>query len=371
MLMQGMRRQAWDYVDEIYQSHETEIDNNPLLLYALARVRYAQGESELVDKLTEAALDRSNNDPGSLFRWASECYERGWIRWAEDNYRRLLEHGNEVDIMTLRARALMGEIVYDRGQVEEAAEHLEKLIAGMEKAQEQNPDKNRGVGDFDLFKARYHFFRGTALADAEQYDQAWEQFEKAVSYDIEHVVIDALIAMYRLPGRTDEQLGRVVDQIEQMAEQYRANIRNQPEVAVYYNQLAWLVANTQGDQDEALAASKKSIELSAASNSEDRGVPEPGYLDTLGRCYYAQKQYEKAVEVQTRAVQMEPQSGAMTRQLRLFSEALAAEQGGRAEDPAGEPAEDSSAEAAAGQPEQAGAAPQPAEEKAAAAASDQ
>ncbi len=44
------------------------------------------------------------------------------------------------------------------------------------------------------------------------------------------------------------------------------------------NQFAWLVANTQGDVQAALESSRRSLEL----------IPDdPGYLDTLGRCYFA------------------------------------------------------------------------------------
>jgi tetratricopeptide (TPR) repeat protein len=77
--------------------------------------------------------------------------------------------------------------------------------------------------------------------------------------------------------------------------------------------LAWLVANTEGDVDEAIRCSKKSLELRPGSAS---------YLDTLGRCYFAKGDLEKAVECQLQAVALEPQMKQMAKQLELFQAAL-------------------------------------------------
>ena len=47
-----------------------------------------------------------------------------------------------------------------------------------------------------------------------------------------------------------------------------------------------------------------------------------GHVDTLGRCYYAAGDFENAVKVQSRAVELDPHSQQMKRQLALFQEAL-------------------------------------------------
>ena len=72
------------------------------------------------------------------------------------------------------------------------------------------------------------------------------------------------------------------------------------------------MANTEGDLDEALKYSQKSLELS----------PENGGLyDTLGRVYYAKGDYENAVKNQQHAAELEPHSGLIARQLELFKKA--------------------------------------------------
>jgi Flp pilus assembly protein TadD len=77
--------------------------------------------------------------------------------------------------------------------------------------------------------------------------------------------------------------------------------------------LAWLVGNTEGDLDEALRASHRSLELAPETS---------GYLDTLGRCYFARGDCEKAVKYQSRAVDLDPHSGQIRRQLDFFKQAL-------------------------------------------------
>ena len=79
------------------------------------------------------------------------------------------------------------------------------------------------------------------------------------------------------------------------------------------NQLAWLVANTRGDFDEAVRCSHRSLELRPGS---------AGYLDTLAHCYYAKRDYKNAVKHQLEAVQGEPHSAQMQRQLKLFQKSL-------------------------------------------------
>ncbi len=75
-----------------------------------------------------------------------------------------------------------------------------------------------------------------------------------------------------------------------------------------------MVANTEGDYKDPLKCSQRSLELQPG---------EAGFIDTLGRCYYAVGDYENAVREQRRAVKLEPHSGQIGRQLEFFEKALA------------------------------------------------
>lgn len=86
------------------------------------------------------------------------------------------------------------------------------------------------------------------------------------------------------------------------------------------NQLAWLVGNTFGDYDEAVRLSQRSLEIRPDY---------AGYLDTLGRCYYAKGDFENAIKYQSQAVKLDPHSGQIQRQLALFKKEQAAKGGAK------------------------------------------
>ena len=101
----------------------------------------------------------------------------------------------------------------------------------------------------------------------------------------------------------------VVDLIKKAAAAIRAEIAEDPESPAAYNQFAWLVGNTEGDFDEALKDSQKSLEL-----KPDEG----GFYDTLARVYFAKGDLDNAVKHQAKAAELEPHSGLIQRQLDLF-----------------------------------------------------
>ena len=81
----------------------------------------------------------------------------------------------------------------------------------------------------------------------------------------------------------------------------------------YYNEYAWLIGNTEGDFDEAVKCSFKSIELH----------PEEGGLyDTLGHVYFGKGDWEKAVKYQAMAAELDPHSGLIQKALAQFRKKL-------------------------------------------------
>ncbi len=74
------------------------------------------------------------------------------------------------------------------------------------------------------------------------------------------------------------------------------------------------MGNTEGNYQEALECSLKSLELRPDTSA---------YLDTLGRCYFAVKDYQNALKHQRMAVERDPHSKQMRRQLALFEKAAA------------------------------------------------
>jgi tetratricopeptide (TPR) repeat protein len=75
------------------------------------------------------------------------------------------------------------------------------------------------------------------------------------------------------------------------------------------NEFAWLAANTEGDLDEALRLSKRSLELAGEQGA---------YCDTLARVYFARGDYASALRHQSRAAELLPDNHAVQKQLLLF-----------------------------------------------------
>ena len=135
---------------------------------------------------------------------------------------------------------------------------------------------------------------------------------------------DILIAMYRMQDADDDYREQTLERIEQAKQKLEKSIqqlsaeRREIEglhvvLAHYCNHWAWLVSNTEGEFDKAVQYSLKSLEL----------MPdEPSYLDTLGRCYYAAGDLDKAIVAQREAVAKHPHMKVMQRQLKQFEEEL-------------------------------------------------
>ena len=133
-----------------------------------------------------------------------------------------------------------------------------------------------------------------------------------------------LIALFHHGDLEPEFKEKVRGLIREAADGYRREMQESPDDSTPYNQFAWLIANTEGDATEARRASEKSLELLRnQADEKDVRMSEPGYLDTLARCHFAEGDLSGAVEIQSKAVEMDPHSGQMRKQLKLFRLALA------------------------------------------------
>jgi cytochrome c-type biogenesis protein CcmH/NrfG len=74
-----------------------------------------------------------------------------------------------------------------------------------------------------------------------------------------------------------------------------------------------LVANTEGDMNEALKYAKRAVELQPGSG---------GILDTLAHVYFAKGDFENAVKTQEKAAELEPHSELIKKKLAVFKKAI-------------------------------------------------
>ncbi len=306
-------QKAWKAVDELAERFAPQIAANPTLLYALAEAQLAQGHKSRSDELARQAFQlnpgKAREELISHLMVAGNLRQRGLLPWAVREYRQVIAVGGPTDDLTLGAAFILAELLHDQGDDLGAAEVLQDAVKPA--AANQSAETVWGDRKLGEVRARMNFFFAShwqSKADAVKHR---DYLEKALGEDASDV--DVLIACYRLPHPAPAFREKIRQLIRAAGDEVRSKIAEEPEIATNYNQLAWLIANTEGDFDEALRLSRKSLEL-----SPDTG----GYYDTLGRVYFARGDLENAVKSQTRAVELDPHSGLIQRQLELFRKKL-------------------------------------------------
>ncbi len=174
--------------------------------------------------------------------------------------------------------------------------------------------------EMEHWLAKTYFFQASDYGQKRDFAKQRELLEKAIQEDPNDG--DVLIALYRLPDPTPEQRQKTMEMIGAAIQLSRNQIDEEPDKSNPYNQLAWLVANTEGDFDEAVRLSEKSVELERAilAHEVQRRGPETlgGHLDTLAHCYAAKGDYEAAVKAQTEASRLIPWSHVISNKLEVF-----------------------------------------------------
>jgi len=322
-----IQRAAWAIVQEVAQRFADRFQTDPLLLYRLAEVQLAEGQKELAEQTAERALELFAEDPAQHVLAALGLQERGLIAWAEREYRRVLKLAEEGSPHNLNARFMLAEMLHDQQQELVAAEVLQAAVDLIQK----DPNVMQLVAqrlqrEPGSIVSRMHYF--FALHAADRGDRKKQQDHLRRGSEADPTDADVLIAMHRLPDADAAWQARTRALIEQSTEAFRAEIsqyeqqvaqsRNdalrlwtERELASACNQFAWLVSNTFGDYQEALRCSQQSLRVRPDA---------AGYLDTLGRCYFALQDYDNAVKYQSRAAALEPHSGQIVRQLQYFQE---------------------------------------------------
>lgn len=313
-----VEQRAFGVVDRLAEKFADRFEEEPLLLYSLADARRSQGQDDLVRETVAKALAIEGEGFQQHWRTATELMRRHHWRWAEGEFRRVAKLAPIDNRFSIDARVRLSEVLHDRGDDVEAAELLDSVVDDMEKnVQGNNEDENAGR-TLEATKARMHYFHASALAKPEQEKERVRRLVDAVTEDPTDA--DALIALYRTKDLDPPLVEKNRRDIRVAADKFRQEMQQQPDDPTPYNQLAWLIANTEGDYQEALRCSEKSLELVRA-NPRLSGS-EASLLDTLGRCHYALGDYENAVKTQSKAVELDPESGLMAKQLEIFREAL-------------------------------------------------
>jgi len=320
-----MERKFWLLVQDVAERHADDFIRSPLLLYRHAESLQRQGDMANAEKIAARASGMQPDNAAVHLEVAIDLRDRGLNAWAEREFRTTIKVGSPGDPDDIKARFRLSELLFDNRQALDAAMVWQQFVDLME----ENPEVKLRYGERkQFFRSRMHYFYAEHYASLKDRVHQEEQLDLGIRHD--ETDADVLIAMYRLPDaderwkkRTSGLISAAAKHFEELkdrwsriaVEQLEPEQREQVQdnLANICNQYAWLVANTEGDFDEALNCGLRAVELKPKTSS---------YLDTLSHCYFAEKDYANAVKYQTLAVQREPHSQQIRRQLGVFQKAL-------------------------------------------------
>lgn len=311
--------EQWDALSLLEDHYGSTIRDDRLLLYFSAASRWKEGRAALGEEIAERAYMLESEDNDERFQIADLIGEMGRHDWAEREWWKVVEVFPVLDGNSLSARSRLATLrLHDRGEDRRAAALMDEVCQAVA-ADEQKLADAMGHGDwrqrFNQFHAQREYFLACQAVGDGDYEAQRKHLDAAYGYDSAPIKdVDVLIAMYRSHGADENYRHTAIERIRHTAAAIGLEIEQDPENSQHYNHWAWLISNTEGDYEQAVKYSLRSLELSPDS---------PSYLDTLGRCYYAAGDLEKAVKFQREAVRRHPHLQVMRDQLQLFESALA------------------------------------------------
>ncbi|MBL8825968.1 MAG: tetratricopeptide repeat protein [Planctomycetaceae bacterium] len=305
-------QKAWPVIDEAAKHYEQRFKQDPILLYSLAEAADAQGQASQAAAYVKQARDSSDADPGKHYSVAIRLQQRGKIPWAIDEYRLAIKASPPTEAVTIEAQYALAELLHDQGQDKDAAQVLLESVTAVEASINAGRQVVDGAVFTKVYRSRMHYFAACEAEAKSDLPGQLTRLHKAIEDNPQDA--DVLISLYRFPKLSEAEKTKIKNQIRAAADVFRRQIQENDDSPLGYNQLAWLIGNTEGDYQEALRCSQKSLELRPNTAA---------YLDTLGRCYFAVGDLDNAIKSQLQAIKLEPHSGLMQRQLKQFEKAKA------------------------------------------------
>ncbi len=334
-------QQLHPFVLRLQQQHVRMFDQHPILLYGAAESHSNAGNSAEADRLAEQASkirplptdqeSRSKLQPKEIEEIAQahrliagKLKDRGLFHWAEREYRLVIDSMEIDEAAAAAARGELSQMFGDLLRHQDVVDVLKPLTDRVEKDAQLRQKLNNMMFSVNRIQSDQLYHQGLQLMET-GLPQDTEAAQRLLmrAYNSYPYNIDILISMYRIPG--DEQWSKsvqdklsvsirqadmLVRQAEMRAKQFGRVGSEQ--VAEAYNQYAWLIANTEGDYQQALNYSLKSLEVRTDPEST------AARLDTCARCYFAAGEIDKAIVTQKRAIKLLPHSPPLLRQLKEF-----------------------------------------------------
>jgi hypothetical protein len=327
-----LHEQQWPLALELMQKFAMTVEENPRMLYRLAAVHQKSGDGQAADEAASKARALRPENFNDHLEIGHELELMPLLApWAQAEYRQVIASAMPGSRPELFARLSLSELLHDRLQELAAAEALQPICDLMKKDENARAAIEQSGRSSERAVARMNYFYACNFHEQQNWAKEKEHLKLAAEADPKDA--DVLIAMYRLPEAdeawkamtkekiqaTTAEFRRDVDQDKaslDSAENEGSRLGEMQGYAVSCNQYAWLVGNTFGDHPEAVKLSLESVRIC-------RQLPElktslAGFLDTLGRAYHGAGDIANAVKSQSQAVELNPISGQIRRQLEFF-----------------------------------------------------
>ena len=256
---------------------------------------------------------------------AERLADRGMFEWAEAEYKLAADDDLTLE-STLTRLLLLAELQHSQDRFADARDTLAKFHSRYEKERMFREQMKDRPLDTSKVLSQYYLYAGDAAQHSGQADEAVDYYYQSIEIFPENV--DALIGLYKV-NVDQEQAKRRKTKYLQITDLLRIQAKELEEASrhanstqyaaivndlvVSLNSFAWIVANTEGNIEEAIVFSRQAVAL----HPNDAAL-----LDTLAHCYFADGRWADAVEQQRKAVALKPNSPTMQKALKRFEEKL-------------------------------------------------
>jgi len=309
----------WPATRVVEKRCKAAIDESADLLYLVAEAQACRGDAAAAEQSAGQALTLNpKNDEPSLemhFQAGVNLEQRGRLDWATKEWERVIHNAPPRSPAGIRTARNLAELFHDLDENQRAAETLsgiEKTFAGRSNEWMLLNEENGDAVALGTLRARMDYYE--ACHWKARGDRARQRacLDKALALTAQFYDIEVLIECYPISDSPADYHTKIRELIEKRLCELReevADLGPNPAAAQSCNEFAWLAANTEGDLDEALRLSKRSIELVGQHGA---------YCDTLAQVYFAKGDYANAVRHQIRAAELLPYNHDVQKHLALF-----------------------------------------------------
>ena len=331
-----------EFVLKLQDKNSHQFSGNARLLYAAAEAQQVGGKNATAERLASQAIairsfpsskeekeELSENDIEQIAQahllLAQGLVDRGLFDWAEGEYRSILDGVELTSVTGARTRRFLSDMLGELLRHKDVVTVLEPLVQRVRKDAILRDKLDASLAAVTYQEGQLEYHRAMIAKKNDDMETARRQLQ--ISYELYPGNVDVLIEMYRVSGDKDWEttVQRIIANRTRLIENEIRNSENRVRLpaqrvnevaylAQNLNEYAWLVSNTTGDYKKALAASKRSLELTPDDAAK---------IDTLARCYLTIGKLDDALEMQENALKRMPHSPPMIRQLQEIKDKLA------------------------------------------------